>query len=25
MPSFSRKISDAQIVQLRAYLRSLND
>jgi mono/diheme cytochrome c family protein len=25
MPSFSRKINDAQIVQLRAYLRSLND
>jgi mono/diheme cytochrome c family protein len=25
MPSFARKINDAQIVQLRAYLRSLND
>jgi mono/diheme cytochrome c family protein len=25
MPSFSRKINDAQIVELRAYLRSLTD
>ena len=25
MPSFSRKLNDAQIVQLRAYLRSLGD